>query len=74
MIVALLNARFSPPPWTDRRADNAKRRLLNWISRLMRKNGLDAVDLEAVFARVARQHERNEPEPLPDTQRIKLPS
>jgi hypothetical protein len=45
---------------------------VNWIGRLMTKNGLDAVDLEAVFARVARQHERNQPEPLPDTQRIKL--
>jgi hypothetical protein len=74
MIVALLNLRFSPPPWTDRRVDNAKRRLLNWIGRLMRKNGLDAVDLEGVFARVARQHERNQPDPLPDMQQIKLSS
>jgi hypothetical protein len=23
MIAALLNLRFSPPPWTDRRVDNA---------------------------------------------------
>jgi len=72
MIVALLNLRFSPPPWTDRRVDNAKRRLVNWIGRLMNKNGLDAVDLEGVFARVARQHDGNQPEPLSDTQRIKL--
>jgi hypothetical protein len=72
MIVVLLNSRFSPPPWTDRRVDNAKRRLMNWIGRLMRRNGLDAVDLEGVFARVARQHERNQPEPLPDSQRIRL--
>jgi hypothetical protein len=28
---------------------------LNWVQRLMRQNGLDATDLEAVFARVARQ-------------------
>jgi hypothetical protein len=66
MIVGLLDLRFSPPPWTDRRVDNAKRRLVNWIDRLMRKNGLDAVDLEGLFARVARQHERNQPEPLPE--------
>jgi hypothetical protein len=73
-IVALLNLRFPPPSWTERRVDNAKRRLLNWISRLMRKNGLDSVDLEGVFARVARQHERNEPGPFTETQRIKLSS
>jgi hypothetical protein len=74
MMVALLNLRFSPPPWTDRRVDNAKRRLVNWIGRLMRENGVDPIDLEAVFARVARQHERNQPELLPDTQHIKLVS
>ncbi len=38
-----------------RRVENAKKRLLNWVQRLMRQNGLDAADLEAVFARVARQ-------------------
>jgi hypothetical protein len=69
-----LNLRFPPPSWTERRVDNAKRRLLNWISRLMRKNGLDSVDLEGVFARVARQHERNEPGPFTEPQRIKLSS
>ena len=57
-IVAKLNHRFPPLPWTEDRVDNAKRRLVNWIKRLMRKNGLDAVELEALFARVARQHER----------------
>ena len=57
-IVARLNHRFPPPCWTDDRVDNAKRRLMNWIKRLQRKNGLDAVELEALFARVARQHER----------------
>jgi hypothetical protein len=56
-IVALLNQRFPPPTWTDRRVDNAKRRLVNWINRLMQKNGLDATDLEALFARVARREE-----------------
>jgi len=68
-IVASLNLRFSPPPWTERRVDNAKRRLINWISRLMRKNGLDAVDLEAIFARVGRQHEHNQPGRFTRTQR-----
>ena len=54
-LVAILNAEFSPPPWSDDRVENAKKRLLNWVQRLMRQNGLDATDLEAVFARVARQ-------------------
>jgi hypothetical protein len=59
-IVALLNERFPPPTWTDRRVDNAKKRLLNWINRLMQKNGLDATDLEDLFARVARRKEGRE--------------
>jgi hypothetical protein len=54
-LVTILNAEFSPPPWSDDRVDNAKKRLLNWVQRLMRQNGLDTTDLEAVFARVARQ-------------------
>jgi hypothetical protein len=54
-LVTILNAKFSPPLWTDDRVDNAKKRLLNWVQRLMRQNGLDATELEAVFARVARQ-------------------
>jgi hypothetical protein len=54
-LVAILNAEFSPPPWSEDRVENAKKRLLNWIQRLMCQNGLDATDLEAVFARVARQ-------------------
>jgi hypothetical protein len=54
-LVTILNAEFSPPPWSDDRVENAKKRLLNWVQRLMRQNGLDATDLEAVFARVARQ-------------------
>ena len=56
-IVTLLNERFPPPTWNSDRVDNAKRRLLTWINRLMRKNGLDATDLEALFARVARERE-----------------
>ena len=54
-LVTILDAEFSPPPWSDDRVENAKKRLLNWVQRLMRQNGLDATDLEAVFARVARQ-------------------
>ena len=59
-IVTLLNDRFPPPIWNGDRVDNAKRRLLNWINRLMRRNGLDATDLEALFARVAREKEGTE--------------
>ncbi len=50
-----------PRTWTGDRADNAKRRLLKWIKRLMRKNGLDEVDLETLFARVAGEQERRNP-------------
>jgi hypothetical protein len=57
LMVKLLNSRFPPPSWSDDRVDNAKRRLIIWIYRLMRKNGLDATDLEGLFARVARQRE-----------------
>jgi hypothetical protein len=60
-IVNQLNLRFPPPTWSSDRVDNAKRRLLNWIRRLKRKNGLDDVDLEALFARVAREQERGSP-------------
>ena len=59
-LVALLNARFPPPDWRDRRVEDAKRRLTKWINRLMRKNALDATDLQAVFARAARLSERVE--------------
>jgi len=60
-LVVRLNNRFPPRTWTSDRVDNAKRRLLKWISRLKRKNGLDGVDLEALFARVARQRESGSP-------------
>jgi hypothetical protein len=60
-LVAQLNNRFPPRTWTGDRVDNAKRRLLKWIKRLKRKNGLDEVDLEALFARVARQQEHGSP-------------
>jgi hypothetical protein len=60
-IVNQLNKRFPLPAWTSDRVDNAKRRLMNWIRRLKRKKGLDDVDLEALFARVAREQERGSP-------------
>jgi hypothetical protein len=58
-LVTRLNSRFPPPSWTSDRVDNAKKRLMNWIKRLKHNNGFDDVDLEALFARVARQLERN---------------
>jgi hypothetical protein len=67
LMVTSLNSRFPPPTWSDDRVDNAKRRLLHWINRLMRKNKLDATDLEALFARVARQQESVKRELLLDS-------
>jgi hypothetical protein len=58
MLIKLLDSSFAPPAWSEDRFDNAKRRLTNWVNRLKQKNGLDAVDLEGLFARVARQQER----------------
>jgi hypothetical protein len=57
-LVTLLNERPPPRTWSEDKVDNAKRRLLNWIRRLMSENGLDAVDLEALFASVARELQR----------------
>lgn len=57
-LIQLLDRFFAPPNWSNDRVDNAKRRLTNWIKRLMQKNGLDAIDLEDLFARVARQEDR----------------
>jgi hypothetical protein len=59
-MIALLNDHFPPPSWDGDRVDNAKRRLVKWINRLMLKNGLDTIDLEALFARLARQKDRGE--------------
>jgi hypothetical protein len=56
-LVVLLNERFPPPDWKDRRVEDAKRRLNHWIIRLMKKNALDAIGLEDLFARVARRQE-----------------
>jgi hypothetical protein len=64
-MVDLLNKRFPPSSWTDDRVDNAKRRLVNWIKRLMQTNGFDTTDLEDLFARVARNQEKGERVLLP---------
>jgi hypothetical protein len=58
LIVARLNARSTSRRWSDDHVDNAKRRLMNWILRLKSRNRLDGTDLEAMFAKVARQLER----------------
>jgi len=60
MMVALLNDRYPSPAWSADRVDNAKRRLMNWIDRLMQTNGVDATDLEGLFARIARRQEGGE--------------
>jgi hypothetical protein len=59
-IVELLSDRPPPRNWDQEQVDNAKRRLTGWIGRLMRKNGLDHVDLEALFAAVAKRSEAGE--------------
>jgi hypothetical protein len=66
-MVDLLNKRFPPSLWTDDRVDNAKRRLVNWIKRLMQANALDTTDLEDLFARVARNQEKGERVLLPES-------
>jgi hypothetical protein len=58
LIVARLNGRSTSRRWSDDHVDNAKRRLMNWIIRLKSRNRLDGTDLEAMFAKVARQLER----------------
>jgi hypothetical protein len=68
-LVTLLSERPPPRTWTEDEVDNAKRRLMNWIGRLMRKNGLDATDLEGLFAAVARRVEDAKGGPLPRAKR-----
>jgi hypothetical protein len=59
-IVCLLNNLSPPPTWTDHRVEDAKKRLVSWVKRFKRENGFDAIDLEAFFARLARQQVRSE--------------
>jgi hypothetical protein len=63
LIVARLNARATSRRWSEDHVDNAKRRLMNWVLRLKNRNRLDGTDLQALFARVARQLERGEWKP-----------
>jgi hypothetical protein len=63
LIVARLNDRPTSRRWSEDHVDNAKRRLMNWIVRLRNRNRLDGTDLEALFAKVARQLERGEWKP-----------
>jgi hypothetical protein len=60
LIVGLLNGRPTSRRWSEDHVDNAKRRLMSWIVRLKSRNRLDGTDLEAMFAKVARQLERGE--------------
>lgn len=55
-IVAALNRSHPTPSWNDDRVENAKRRLKNWIARLMRDNGLDSTDLMDLLARHGRRN------------------
>jgi hypothetical protein len=61
LIVSRLNNRPTSRIWSEDRVDNAKRRLVNWIKRLRERNRLDGTELEALFARVARQLEASRP-------------
>jgi hypothetical protein len=61
IIATLLSSKFPASPWNVRRVDNAKRRLTNWVKSLRQKNGLDDTELEALFAKVARRKETEEP-------------
>jgi hypothetical protein len=68
LIVARLNDRSTSRRWSEDHVNNAKRRLMNWIERLRRRNRLDGTDIEGLFARVARQ--LNESERKPPSQQI----
>jgi hypothetical protein len=57
-IVRVLNGREAGSAWNDDRVENAKKRLTKWIVRMKRSQGLDAIDLRALFARYARETER----------------
>jgi hypothetical protein len=65
-IVALLSERSPARACTEDQVDNAKRRLIGWIVRLMRRNQLDATDLEGLFAAVSRKTESNRTQPPGD--------
>lgn len=54
-ILSELNVRFPEPAWRVDRVDNAKRRLLGWISRVKKNNGLDQTDFEALLVLIAKR-------------------
>jgi hypothetical protein len=56
-IGAVLTRQSSDQAWNDRRVENAKRRLMRWVQRLMQKNRLDPIDMQAMFARIARRYD-----------------
>jgi hypothetical protein len=59
-IARALNGRQPNAAWNDDRVENAKRRLTKCIVRIKQAHGLDAIDLRALLARYAREHEHNE--------------
>jgi hypothetical protein len=63
LIVARLNDRSTSRRWSENHVDNAKRRLVNWIDSLRKRNRLDETDLEGLFARVARHLEASQRRP-----------
>jgi hypothetical protein len=65
LIVTRLNESPTSRRWSEDHVDNAKRRLMNWIERLRRRNRLDVTDLEGLFAGVARRLETSEQKPPP---------
>lgn len=56
-IVEVLTRHSSDQAWNDRRVENAKRRLMRWVQRLMQENSLDPIDMQAMFARIARRYD-----------------
>jgi hypothetical protein len=65
LIVARLNDLPTSRRWSDDSVDNAKRRLMNWVERLRKRNRLDGTDLEGLFAGVARQLEASDQQSPP---------
>jgi hypothetical protein len=67
LIVRALNAGRPAVPWTDDRAENAKRRLCRFISRIKQANGLDATDLRALLAGYTREYQAAKERPRKQT-------
>lgn len=54
-IANCLNAQHPADPWTDRRVDNAKEKLMRWVLAMKRKHGMDDVDLRSMLACLGRK-------------------